>query len=250
MDEQILEEKKPGGRQITYLAGGCLTILYLILCVSIVILGRRQITERNSPTPTPAITPTPHILVQPPANQTIITHDDLSSNRYNWGLYFHYGKIEIINGKLILQSNIVNGYAIGTSGQLSPISEKYYIQADLSTDLDTDRSYGLVFGLNRTLATYYMFEIQPRGKGFRLFKYNAGKWTELIPFTQVEIKPYPEATTLGVHFNSGQMELFINGLMVSEYSDKDYFQSKDFGVFVSNTGYRLIVDDIFTYDEK
>jgi len=31
---------------------------------------------------------------------------------------------------------------------------------------------------------------------------------------------------------------------------KDFFQSRDIGMFVSNTGYRLLVDDLFIYSEK
>ncbi len=46
------------------------------------------------------------------------------------------------------------------------------------------------------------------------------------------------------------MELYINGNLASKYSDKEFFQSKDIGVFVSNTSYRLIVDDFYVYDEK
>jgi hypothetical protein len=241
---------RPKHRPITLFAGGCLIILYLTFCVITLGFGYKQIAARNAPTPTTTITPAPRILVHVPNGQSKASHEDFSSNKNDWGLYFDYGKLEVINGKLILQSNVPSGIAVGTSSQFSPASESYYIQADFSTDIDKSSSYGLVFGLNKSLATYYVFEIWPQAAGFRLFRYNAGKWTELIPYSPAELSPYPQATTLSIYFDKGNIELYINGKSVSKYSDKDYFQSKDVGIFVNNSGYRLIVDDFFVYDEN
>jgi len=235
---------------ITVFAGGCLAVLYLALDIIVVVVGRKQIADRNAPTSTTTPTPIPHILLRSPSTQSAVIHEDFSSNENDWGLYFDYGKLEVINGKLILQSTVPNGIGVGTSKQFSPTSENYYIQADFSTDTNTGSSYGLVFGLNRSLATYYLFEIWPKLASFRLFKYNAGKWTELIPFSHGEISPYPQATTLSVSFDKGHMELYTNGTLVSKYSDMDFFQSRDVGIFVNSGGYRLIVDDFFVYDEK
>ena len=235
---------------ITVFAGGCLAVLYLALCIIVVVVGRKQIADRNAPTSTTTLTPIPHILVRSPSTQSAVIHEDFSSNEKDWGLYFDYGKLEVINGKLILQSDVPNGIGVGTSKQFSPASENYYLQADFSTDIDMSSSYGLVFGLNKSLATYYLFEIWPQAGSFRLFKYNAGKWAELIPFSHVEMRPYPQANTLSIYFDKGRIELYINGKSVSKYSDKDFFQSKDVGVFVNNSGYRLIVDDFFVFDEK
>ncbi|HLO16792.1 MAG TPA: hypothetical protein VK206_18305 [Anaerolineales bacterium] len=240
--------RKPNS--VTSLMGGCLAVLYLALCIIAIVFGRQQIANSNAPTPTTTTTPVPQILVRSPADQKSVIHEDFSSNKNDWGLYFDYGKLEIINGKLILQSDVPNGIGLGTSPQISPKSGIYYIQADFSTDIDKVSPYGLVFGLNRSLATYYLFEISPQAAGFQLFKYNAGKWTELIPYSPAKITPYPGATTLSVYFAEGNMELYINGKLVSKYSDKDFFQSKDLGVFVENAGYRLFVDDFFVYDEK
>jgi hypothetical protein len=235
---------------ITFIAGGCLAILYLALCIIVVVFARKQVADRNAPTPTVTNTPVPHILGHSPSTQSAVIHEDFSSNENDWGLYFDYGKLEVINGKLILQSDVPNGIGVGTSKQISPKSENYYVQADFSTDIKISSSYGLVFGLNKSLATYYLFEIWPQAGSFRLFKYNAGKWEELIPFSHVEMSPYPQANTLSVSFDKGRIELYINGKSVSKYSDKDYFQSKDIGIFVNNSGYRLIVDDFFVYDDK
>jgi hypothetical protein len=249
MDDLVIETRRKRS-PIIFIAGGCLAVLYLALCIIVVVFGRSQIADRNAPTPTSTTTPVPQILGRSPSTQSTVIHEDFSSNENDWGLYFDYGKLEVINGKLILQSDVPNGVGVGTSKQFSPTSENYYIQADFSTDINTSYSYGLVFGLNKSLATYYLFEIWPQSASFRLFKYNAGKWAELIPFSHVEMSPYPQANTLSVYFDKGLIELYINGKSVSNYSDKDFFQSRDVGIFVNNSGYRLIVDDFFVYDEK
>jgi hypothetical protein len=249
MDDLITKTSRKRS-PFTFIAGGCLAVLYLALCIIAVAFGGKQIADKNAPTPTITSTPVPHILGHAPPTHSAVIHEDFSSNKNDWGLYFDYGKLEIMNGKLILQSDVPNGIGVGTSKQFSPKGENYYLQADFSTDTNTSSSYGLVFGLNKSLATYYLFEIWPQSASFRLFKYNAGKWAELIPFSHLEVSPYPHANTLSVYFDKGQIELFINGKSVSKYSDKDFFQSKDVGVFVNNSGYRLIVDDFFVYDEK
>ena len=210
----------------------------------------QQTAIRTSPTPTITIVPTPHILVHKPANESVVKYEDFSSNKLDWGLYYNYGKLEVIDGKLILQSNVQNGFVIGTSRQFAPSGEKYYIQADFSIDTDKAFPYGLIFGLNRSLGTYYVFRIWPMTGGFNLLKYNAGKWHELVPYSRGVISTYPEVTTLSVYFNKGTIELYINGKLVSTYTDPDSFQSAGVGIFVTNSGYRLIVDDFFTYGEK
>ena len=240
----------PSFRWFTNLAAGYLVLLFLVFAGVIFVFKPFQKTPDRSPTPTPAATVVPHILVHEPADKSAVTYEDFSSNDREWGLYFQYGKLEVINGKLILQSNVPNGSAVGTSQRLAPDSENYYIQADFSTDIDTATSYGLVFGLNKSLATYYLFEIWPQPAGFRLLKYNSGKWTEIFPYSSAEINPFPQSNTLSVYFDKGQMELYINGKLATKYSDKDYFQSKDIGLFVNNAGFRLLVDDLFVHDKK
>lgn len=236
-------------RPITLLAGGCLIVLYAALCVIVGVFGRQAMADRDAPTPTPTNTPVPQILVHLPTDQTPVIHEEFSSNENDWGLHFG-GKLEIINGKLVLQSVVPNGIAIGTSNQISPTSESYYVQADFFTDTDTNIAYGLVFGLNRSLGTYYLFEIFPQSSAFRLFKANAGKWTELVPYTGTNTSRYPNLNTLSVYFDRGAIQLYINGELVSEYSDQDFLHSKQVGVYVDDIGYRLLVDDLFIYNKK
>jgi hypothetical protein len=235
---------------ILLFTGGCLGILYLALCVLASIAGYKQVVTSTAPSPTPTITPIPQMLVHRPSDPSNVIHEDFSSNKRHWRLYYSNGKLELINGKLILQSNLQDSYTIGTSSYVAPKAKRYYAQADFSTDIQTPHSYGLVFGSDRSKETFYFFEIQPNGKRFHLSKFDSGQWTELVPSTEAELSPFPHINTLSVYFDQGKMELYINGNQVAEYSDQDFFPSSDVGMFMSDRGYRLLVDDFFIYSEK
>jgi hypothetical protein len=240
----------PTFRPFTILAGGCLLILCSVLLGVSSVLGYQQLVLKNLPTTIPTVTPRSHLLVEEPVDKNDLIYEGFSSNKNDWGLYHSSGKLETINGNLILQSNSENGSAIGVSNQFNASTPKYYLQADLSTDIDTALPFGLVFGLDKSSDTYYLIQIRPKAEDIQLFKFNAGEWRELVPYTSIHLNPYPQANTLGVSFDRGSMKLYVNGEQVTEYSDRDSFQSRDVGVFVSQAGYRLIVDNFFIYNKE
>src|SRR5689334_516814 len=186
MDEPVIKEK-PKLRWVTHIAGVYLVLLYIGLIALVLLVGDKRNATETSPTPTVPPVTDPRILVHQPAKNITVTHEDFSANRREWGLYYYDGKLEVIKGKLVLQSYGPNGIAIGINQRIAPVSEKYYIQADFSSDIETDSGYGLVFGFNQSLSTFYLFEVWPQSKQIGFFEYNAGKWTELIPFTQAEV---------------------------------------------------------------
>lgn len=236
---------------MTQLAGGCLILLFLMVCVTAVFVFRTSPFAGNAtPTPTPEVTQAPHILVRQPADQSLVMQEDFSSNKREWGLFYPYGKLEIIHGKLILQSNIGQRFVIGKSSEFNYLSQPYYIQADFSTDIDNGFAYGLIFGISNSLESYYLFEVAPKTGYFRLLKYKAGKWDELVPPTQGTLRPFPETNTLSVYFEAGDLELYINSELVKSFSDENPLRSSGVGVFVTSNGYRLIVDNFFAYGGK
>ena len=246
MDQQ-LQATKPGFRWLTQLAGGCLLVLFLMVGAATIAFKPAEYIRNKSATPTPIVTQSPHILVRQPVDESNLISEDFSSNEREWGLYYPQGKLEIINGKLILQSNIEQRYVIAKSREFDFLKEPYYVQADFTTDVNESFAYGLIFGFGDSLETYYMFEVVPRTGYSHLLKYNTGKWEELVPFTQSIVRPYPETNTLSVYFDGGEIELYINGDLVNSVSDRKFFRSTGVGVFVNNSGYRLIVDNFFAY---
>lgn len=249
MDAQITKETLTQ-RPFTILAGGCLLILCVLLFTFTLTFGYSQIVMKTSPTLTPEITPTQHILVDKSDDKGSVIHEDFSSNKNDWSLYYPYGKIEVTSGKLILQSNIESQFIIGTSSKFNPSNSKYYLQADFSTDIDKPASFGLIFGISKSLNAFYAFEIRPDNASFRLMKFNSNNWSELVPFSRAAINSFPQTNTLGVNFKNDQISLYINNKLVSTFSDNNAFHSKDVGVFSNNNGFRLIVDDFFILNEK
>ena len=171
-----MEEQKANGapkpRWFTIFAGGYLIYLFILFGIFAAFMMPlfRTITSK-SPAPITTIVPTPQILVHIPTDKSSIRFENFSSDQKDWSLLYPSGKIDVINGKLILQSNAPNWPAIGQNPffiSASPIYSIYYVQADFMTDVDANEPYGLVFGMDNRLGTFYLFEILPRSKQISL----------------------------------------------------------------------------------
>lgn len=248
--------KTPKYRWVTQLACGFLVILWLSFCAFFVVVGyqnRYQIPVLGSslPTPTASPVPTPHILAHSPADSDSVIFDDFSSNGREWGAVVPGSKVQVVDGKLILQSNTVGYYAIATNGQplLLLNGGKYYIQADFTTDQLANGQYGLLFGLDSATSTFYLFDIQLQSGSFGLIKHTPQKWEPLLPLSNSggTLLPYPQANTLSTYFHQGVIELFINGHLVASYSDKEPFQFGGYGAYLDTSNFRLVVDNFFAY---
>lgn len=251
MNNKVYEERqKPGW--ITVIASVYLVILYLALFAMIAFINYEQAVISSSPAPTTTTIPTPHILVHQPIDRDKyrVAFQDYSYGFGGWDLYYPDGKVEITNGKLVIQSYTSSHFAMGVNEELMHPSDKYYLQADFMTDANAENSYGLVFGLSRSTSTFYLFQVWPRVKKFALFRYASGKWESLVPYTRGPIRPYPEPNTLSAYFNNGNLELYINGNLTASYVDKEPFRSNAVGVFVNDAGYRVLVDNFFAYADK
>jgi hypothetical protein len=262
------EEPQTQNRWGTFLAGSFLLILYMsFFAVMLGISFTRKIpsvhTENETINLTPTIVPTPQILFNLPDEPIQIKFENFTSNFRDWSLYYRFGKVEIINEKMIIQSNIED-FAIVSNENFIKTSDTYYIQAELVTDNKVDyQQYGLIFGLNRSDSSFYLYEINPEYNFFRLYKFaptsdyqvsRSSKqaqydWILLIDYTKANMNRYPNVNILGVFFKKGSIELFINGDQVATYLDEKPLHSSGVGVFVNNYGYRLIVDNFFGYSE-
>ncbi|HUI88516.1 MAG TPA: hypothetical protein VLX61_07290 [Anaerolineales bacterium] len=248
----------PKYRWITRLAGGFLVLLWLGFCAFLVLAGyqiRYQIPvlSNSLPTPTAGPVPTPHILVHAPPDINSTVFEDFSSNQREWGAAVPGSKVEVVDGKLILQSNTSGYYAIATNGQplLVLNGGKYCVQADFTVDHLANAMYGLVFGFDRATGTFYLFDIQSETATFSLLKHTPQKWEQLLPLSNSggALLPYPQANTLSIYFDQGAMELFINGHLVGSFWDKEPFQFGGYGAYLETTSLRLVVDNFFAYSD-
>ena len=233
-------------------------LLFVAACSTIAVFGyvrRERIPGiRNYfPSPTPAPTSGPHILVHQPVNYDKVRMEDFSTNAYDWSAYYWFNKVELLDGKLLLQSNRT-GYGALTTCTDNDLTwcfthqKKYYLQADFATSAYPTQPYGLVFGMDSATGNYYSFDILPSFHRFMLLKRAASDWDTLVPLTTtVAIRPYPEVNTLSVYFNGGRIELYVNGKSVSTYTDTNPYTGGKFGASVAGPGFELIVDNFFAF---
>lgn len=249
MDVPIMDEP-PKRRTWIHFAGGFLLVLYLGLCIVAMIFYHRQskVGDSTPPTLTATVVSTPQILIYQPDEKQRVKYEDFSSNQLEWGVYRSYGKLEVTSGKLVLQSTRQGKIAIGIGPDLfTPQTNTYCLQAEFTTDTETSQTFGLIFGLNRSGGTLYLFDVWPEREMVGLKAFNNGEWHELVPYTKSRLNHYPQANILGVHVGKGNIELYINGRLAANYSGIYHFQSKDIGLFVGGADYRLVVDNFFVY---
>jgi len=243
-----------GFRASTKLAAGLLILLYLVFCIFVSNFARQQIANGKYPIITLTASPvlTPRILVRPPEHDWQIQYEGFSSNIHEWTLMFSQGKVELIEGRMILQSYQSNRLVIATThsqySDFEPSTGEYFLQADFTTDTEASPTYGLVFGLDRSLGTFYLFEINQQVNRVTLNKYVANSWTELLSVPKAPLHPFPEVNTLSVYFGRGEIELYVNGQLVNTYVDANPLNSKGVGAYIDSSSARLVVDNFFTYD--
>ncbi len=249
--------RTPKYRWITWVAGGYLILMYLSACVIAGILGdryRQQIPwlAGHFPTVSPSPTPSPQVLVPQAVDPGQVQSDDFSDDSNDWGTIFRGGKVEVIDGKLLLQSNLPGYDAIATERKQPPSLnvQSLYVQADLTTDVDGNGAYGLVFNMDEEQADYYVFEISRDLGLFSLLKNSLGKWDTLSPAGHYNFRAFPQENTLSVHSDPGRIDLYINGDLVSSYVDPHPYHSGGYGFFVGDAGFRLIADNLFTYTSR
>ena len=229
--------------------------LLLMLIASLACLGliawiyRYQLPIADKLLPAaPLPVSTPHILSHSPSAPAIrVIHDDFSSDAFEWGILEHNGKAEVYDGELHLQLNSDFPYNIAVSGAsfLEP-SQEYFLQADFGTDQLTSSDYGLAFGLSSQDDTFYLSNILPAAHILYLYKHNNAGW-QALAFANVPLQKYPLKNTLGVYYNAGSIELDLNGVSTLTYRDDSPYTSPGFGFYMSNSGYQLLVDNLFLY---
>jgi len=207
------------------------------------------LTPTLTPTPTP--TPIPRILVHLPPNDLPVLKEDFTTNQNDWSSYYFYSKVEVKNGKLLVEafdSHIGIGYCFCKSPFDQPLADNYYFQADISTSSLTRELYGLAFGLDDD--NFYIFTINQHVGAFFLDKKTKDGWISLFSARSTIIKPYPGTNTLSIYFDHGTIDLYINGQPVTTYEDKEPFNKGKIGIYTNDSGFQVIVDNVFAYNEK
>jgi hypothetical protein len=193
----------------------------------------------------PPLTPIPHVpsaSEQASENTVIEAFDD---NTHQWAHSDRFSKIEVKKGKLVIESLQEGSTApVACDAELcTPGDEAYFLQADFSTDVETDQGFGILFNQLNSGEHFFLFEISAT-KAYRLYHRTADGWSIRLGGESDLIKAFPAVNTLGIYVNKDTVEFYINGKVVDSYSESGRsFQIGQIGFSASNSGFKLLVDN-------
>jgi len=253
--------KKESGTGITLMS---LFALYVLVCLCVggmfLFVGRQNIpvvrdyfptiSPTPSITPRPTITPTKH----QPASEDRIIRDDFVENSLNWHSKWTDGNVSIKDGQLVLSVSQADKLGVTQCKTCGYLHDKFYIEAEFSTSQSINEGYGLAFNISDDYRKFYLFQINAQRGYYILYKKNKTAdnskniWMKRLSRSSNVINPYPKSNKLAVSFRKDSMELYINDTLVGTYQDPGTaLTSGEFGFYVDNTGFQLLVDNLFTY---
>lgn len=265
----IGEKPAAGARKFNWkvLGLGCGAIgIIALLCVSlgavlwlndnrIPFLANNIETSTALPTATPTIISTvpptpitgPHILVHAPEDDVEVLQDSFGDNSNGWKSYYQGRIASVVDGHIRVVSYDRGYVNVATCSRCGTFVENFYLQGDLVLSEFEPISYGLAFCINEN-NNYYVYTINHNSFEYALFKLIDDEWFTLIEETfSEEISGHPNTNTLSVYFENGNMELFINGVLVDSYRDPDPLSRGEIGFIVNGAGAELFADNLLAY---
>jgi len=205
------------------------------------------LTPTPTVSPTPTITPTPHVLLQPPEGITVF-EEKFDSNTNSWDSFFSGNTTLIKDGRLMVRSDDIGYIGMALCLNCPVYKDVFYIQAEVFTLIDTNEDYGLAFCSRGFGADYYAFEINSKNESYDLYKHTSTGWENLIVGKHSPlVNNFPLSNTLGVYFDRGDIDLYINGTLVNSYKDEKPLDCGRIGFMVNEGNFDLIADNVFAY---
>lgn len=194
----------------------------------------------------PPTTPTPHVplaVEQSSENTVVEAFDD---NTHHWAHSDSFSKIEVKKGKLVIEALRKDSTAPVVCGDTlcTPGDKPYFLQADFSTDAETDQGFGILFNQLNSGEHFFLFEINAAAKAYRLYHRTADGWSTRLGGNSDLIEAFPAINALGIYVNKDTVEFYINGKVVDSYTESGRsFQIGQIGFSASNSGFKLLVDN-------
>ena len=201
-------------------------------------------------TRTPTFTSTPYAFLTPP-DEAVLIHDTFDSNRLNWSPYLQHSTFEFKDSKMYLRSKDIEYVALALCKGCPLFDKAFYFQAEVAASQRSAPSHGIAFCASYYADEFYVFQVDPSFKQYSLMKSTVNDWELLIDSTSSKaIKTYPEPNALGVRFEQGKIDLYINGSRVKSYSDINPISCVRIGLFINGGPGSLIADNVFAYKIK
>jgi len=204
-------------------------------------------TPTKTLTPTPTITSTPHVLITPAQGETVF-NETFDTNDRKWYGYYNGSQVAVEHGKLTVRSEKTGFIALAFCTNCLSMKDAFYYQAEVSTLADTGEFYGLSFCSPGYGSNFYAFQVSPRTNQYNLSKHSATGWEILIASQYAgSLNDFPDTNILGLYFDHGQMEFYINSIHLISYKDSKPFDCTKAGFYVNNGEFDMIVDNVFAY---
>lgn len=203
-------------------------------------------TATSSPTPTATFTPTPDVLLTSVSQMEPAFKEDFSSNQYKWIPRFDSNTVLIEDGVLHLRSEKTGYIGLSTCTSCPLTSDTFYFQGDVSLQETKSETFGLVFCLKND--SYYTFSIRQTQRNFDLYKHSTQGWENIASRERsLMIKKFPEPNTLGVFFDHGEINLYINNVMVYSYKDNEPYKCSRMGFYVNDGEINMLADNVVVF---
>lgn len=214
-----------------------------------------------TPTPTRTLTPTltltstltstPHVLITP-SNSESIWEDSFASNALGWDTYYaNDSTLSVQDGKLYLTADNESYVALAICRDCPISPNAFYYQAEVVSTERTGRQYGLAFCLSPNINEYYTFQVDPAFQSYSLYKGLHDGWNTLITSTRSEmVNTYPVSNTLAILYSQGRIDLYINGVFVTSFTDAKPLACEQVGILIDGGITEVAVDNLFAYEIK
>jgi len=207
-------------------------------------------TPTKTFTPTATVTSTPDYLLTAISQGNLIIEDDFETNDNDWQGFYPNNTVAVKNGSLSLAGNRKGYIGIAYCTFCPPSGNSYYLEAEVTSESNTSTNYGLAFCFDRNYSDYYVFQINSTSKWFDLYKHTDADWEGLAYNKYAYAKEdFPSPNKLGVHFDHGTINLYINNSLVYSYVDKKPISCVQYGFFTSS-GDKIFADNLILYDAQ
>jgi hypothetical protein len=188
----------------------------------------------------------PHAYLTPPPGVDIF-RETFENNDNNWGRVYG-SRVNVENGKLTVKAAHETMAGATRCFGCDYLGDSFYYQAEIASQEPTDKEYGLIFCASGMDGEQYTLLIEPEQSTFSLLKERNNtrqRLTETVYSDQ--IKPYPETNTLGIYFDQGLTEIYINGSMELSVTDSNPYPCMWSGIIIIDGTVTLTVDNVMAY---
>jgi hypothetical protein len=165
--------------------------------------------------------------------------EQFQDNSRGWASLDANAQVEVRDGNLFLNAKQVDPPAIAycTGQDCIPVGDRYYYQVVLAEGTPAEQGIGLVFGLDPATDTYYRFSIRPSDGKVSLRKRVNGAWSGPANWEDsTVITASPGINTLGVAFQGGIIDLYINGQRIANRVDTEPLPAGAIGMIAEGGG--------------